>query len=63
MLFPGRRRAGVRLAATIATAALLLSACGSSSDDDGGSGSGSGDGAESFGEISLQYSWIKNEEF
>lgn len=61
MKFPRRRRTGVRLAAALATSALLLSACGSSSDDN--TGSGSGDGAASFGEISLQYSWIKNEEF
>jgi len=52
------RRAGL-LVATSLVAALALAACGS--DDDGDGGSGSGD--ESFGEISLQYSWIKNEEF
>ncbi|MDE0775894.1 ABC transporter substrate-binding protein [Nocardioides sp.] len=52
------RRTGL-LVATSLVAALALAGCGS--DDDGDGGSGSGD--ESFGEISLQYSWIKNEEF
>ena len=49
------------LLATAAVAALALSACSS----DGGEPAASGSAGESadFGEISVQYSWIKNEEF
>ena len=46
------------LGAALAVAALTLSACGSDEEP-----SGSGGGEDSFGEISMQYSWIKNEEF
>ncbi|WP_424449379.1 ABC transporter substrate-binding protein [Microbacterium arborescens] len=52
-----------RLAASLATAAvaaLALSACSSTAAEPGASGS---DDSASFGEISVQYSWIKNEEF
>src|SRR4051794_434856 len=44
----------------VAVLALALAGCGS---DDKSEGSGAADGAASYGEISLQYSWIKNEEF
>lgn len=50
-----RRR--ILAAAVAASAALALVAC--SSGDDGASSPADGD----FGEISVQYSWIKNEEF
>jgi len=56
----GRRRTTGLLAASALVGALALSACGS---DDTGSGSSGEDGEASFGEISMQYSWIKNEEF
>lgn len=52
---PARRR--LVAAAVAASAALALAAC--SSGDDGASSPADGD----FGEISVQYSWIKNEEF
>jgi ABC-type nitrate/sulfonate/bicarbonate transport system substrate-binding protein len=54
-----RGRVGLRLAVVAAAAALALSACGSDSD----SGDTGKDGDKSFGDISVQYSWIKNEEF
>ena len=44
-----------------AAAALVLSAC-SSTSDPSASSSTSGEAAD-FGEVSVQYSWIKNEEF
>ena len=47
------------LAAVSAALVLTLSACGSD-DDETTTGS---DGEASYGEISMQYSWIKNEEF
>jgi len=48
-------------AVAVAALALTLAGCGSDADSDADAG---GDGADaSYGEISLQYSWIKNEEF
>ena len=44
----------------VAVLALALAGCGSDSDGDS---SGSDAADESYGEISMQYSWIKNEEF
>ena len=55
----GSRR-GVRIAAVVAAAGLVLAACGSS-DSDGGDAGASGD--EGFGELTVQLSWIKNAEF
>ena len=55
---PTRRRA-TTAAALAAVMSLALAACGS---DDESSASAS-DGDASYGEISMQYSWIKNEEF
>ena len=46
-----------RIVTAIAAAALLIAGCG---NDDSSRALGDSDG---FGEISLQYSWIKNEEF
>ena len=64
MILTHRRRARrSRLGAATATLAaltLLLAGCGS--DDEAGASGGDG-GADSHGEISVQYSWIKNEEF
>ncbi|GMA30147.1 ABC transporter substrate-binding protein [Litorihabitans aurantiacus] len=56
MTHPSRRRLA---AATLAIAALTLTACSGDSDGDAAV---SGDD-ESFGDISVQLSWIKNEEF
>ena len=56
-----RARRATTLLATAAAAALTLSACASSSSEP--AASGSPDEAASYGEISVQYSWIKNEEF
>lgn len=50
------------LTAAVAAAGLLLSAC-SGSDDTASSGDGAGAGAESFDEISVQLSWLKNQQF
>ncbi|CAI9389749.1 ABC transporter substrate-binding protein [Microbacterium sp. T2.11-28] len=56
-----RPRARVLATAAVAVASVLaLSACAGSGDP---APSGSGDAAADFGEISVQYSWIKNEEF
>lgn len=54
------RRAGA-LAAAVLASALVLAGCASGSATPAASG-GSAEAA-SFGEISVQYSWIKNEEF
>lgn len=45
----------------VAVLALALAGCGS--DDESDASSGTDSGAASYGEISMQYSWIKNEEF
>jgi ABC-type nitrate/sulfonate/bicarbonate transport system substrate-binding protein len=54
-----RRPRALRGAALLAAAALVLAGCGSS-DDEGGSSAGGGD---DLGDISVQFSWIKNAEF
>ncbi len=54
-----RGRTGVRLAALLSAAALTLAACGSGDDE----GDDSAAGSKDLGDISVQYSWIKNEEF
>lgn len=54
---PRRRRGRAAVVGAVATTALLLAGCASATPDES-----TGDGA-SYGEISLQYSWIKNEEF
>lgn len=48
------------IAAGLAASALALGACASASSDVAGSGT---EEAASYGEVSVQYSWIKNEEF
>lgn len=63
-----RSRRGVKAFALMAVAALIFTGCGSSdsgsSSSDGGGGSDGGSSASGdFGDISMQYSWIKNEEF
>jgi len=55
----GRARLGL-VAAAVAASALVLAGC--SSSDTGSSSDAEGEAA-SYGEISVQYSWIKNEEF
>lgn len=56
---PARRRsARHRLAAAVMSAAAVVALAGCGSDEEASAGS-----ADSFGEISVQYSWIKNEEF
>ncbi|WP_396667367.1 ABC transporter substrate-binding protein [Microbacterium sp. R86528] len=56
-----RTRIGV-VAAALAASALVLGGCAASSDDTASSSDGEAEVA-SYGEISVQYSWIKNEEF
>ena len=56
----GARR--VQVAALLAVAALTFTACGSSGGSSG-SASSSGSGSKDFGKVTMQYSWIKNEEF
>lgn len=58
---PRTRRSTVAASAVALVAALALAGCGS--DDSSSADAGSGDGDASYGEISVQYSWIKNEEF
>ncbi|WP_292831576.1 ABC transporter substrate-binding protein [Microbacterium sp.] len=55
-----RRRGGAVLTLA-AVAALALSACSSGASTP--ASSASGEAAADFGEVSIQYSWIKNEEF
>jgi ABC-type nitrate/sulfonate/bicarbonate transport system substrate-binding protein len=57
-LAPPRHRRHLAALGALATSALLLAGCASAAPDT----EPAGDGA-SYGEISLQYSWIKNEEF
>lgn len=54
-----RSRRAVRTLAVAAAASLALAACGS---DDGETATG-GDGADDYGDITVQLSWIKNAEF
>lgn len=54
------RRIGATLAAVAVTALALTACAGSSSPSSSG---GSGDASADYGDISVQYSWIKNEEF
>jgi len=53
------RRRGLTIVAAATAAIFVLAGC-SSTGSGGGDG---GDEAASYGEISVQYSWIKNEEF
>lgn len=55
-----RRRPTTTLIAVALSATLVLAGCGS---DDGDEAEDTGGDAASYGEISMQYSWIKNEEF
>ncbi|WES63716.1 ABC transporter substrate-binding protein [Microbacter sp. GSS18] len=55
----GRARVGL-VAAAFAASALVLAGCASS---DSGSSTDTEAEAASYGEVSIQYSWIKNEEF
>ena len=62
-LFSARRTRRAGLVAGLGlTAALVLSAC-SGGSTPASSGDASGDAAADFGDVSIQYSWIKNEEF
>ncbi|MET0735812.1 MAG: ABC transporter substrate-binding protein [Microbacterium sp.] len=56
-----RRRLG-GIAAASAVSILVLAGCASGGGEPAASGGGDGDAA-SYGDISVQYSWIKNEEF
>lgn len=56
---PRRRIAG--LAAAVTAAGLLLSACSGSSSDEGTAAAGGGE--DSFDAISVQLSWLKNQQF
>jgi ABC-type nitrate/sulfonate/bicarbonate transport system substrate-binding protein len=56
---PPRRIAG--LAAAVAAAGLLLSACSGSSSDEGTAAADGGEG--SFDAVSVQLSWLKNQQF
>ncbi|MGX5681771.1 ABC transporter substrate-binding protein [Schumannella luteola] len=59
MAVPGAsRRSRVALLGVVAATSLLLAACASGTTDEPAEGD-----APSYGEISVQYSWIKNEEF
>src|SRR5918995_6223330 len=53
------RRAGA-IAAAVLASALVLSGCASGGSAPAAAG---GDEEASYGEVSVQYSWIKNEEF
>ena len=57
---PKRRGRGAALVVGAFAAALVLGGCASGP---GTAPGGNGGAAEGFGEISVQYSWIKNEEF
>ncbi|GAA1920532.1 hypothetical protein GCM10009775_11360 [Microbacterium aoyamense] len=55
-----RARLGAVAAATLASVLVLAGCAGGSSPSESSSGGGE---AASFGDVSIQYSWIKNEEF
>lgn len=55
------RRSRVALLGVVTATSLLLAACASGTPAD--SAADVADGTPSYGEISVQYSWIKNEEF
>ncbi|CAN5310277.1 ABC transporter substrate-binding protein [soil metagenome] len=62
----GRPRRALRTLAVVAAASLALAACGSDDEDTTGTGTDSGsdgDSAASYGDITVQLSWIKNAEF
>ncbi|MBF4160213.1 ABC transporter substrate-binding protein [Nocardioides acrostichi] len=61
----GPHRRSLAIAACVASAGLVLAGCGSSSDDSdaASSDSSASSGSADFGEISVQFSWIKNAEF
>jgi ABC-type nitrate/sulfonate/bicarbonate transport system substrate-binding protein len=61
--FIGRGRKSVAAAAIATAAALTLAACSSGETTPETSGSPSGAPAASYGDFTLQLSWIKNEEF
>jgi ABC-type nitrate/sulfonate/bicarbonate transport system substrate-binding protein len=59
-----RRPQAVTTAVSIvAVLALALAGCGSDGDSEGSASDSDSSEAASYGEISMQYSWIKNEEF
>jgi ABC-type nitrate/sulfonate/bicarbonate transport system substrate-binding protein len=57
------RRPKIATTAVSLAAVLALTLAGCGSDSEGGSSSAADSADPSYGEISLQYSWIKNEEF
>jgi ABC-type nitrate/sulfonate/bicarbonate transport system substrate-binding protein len=60
---PRTRRSTIAASAVSLVAVLALAGCGGD-DDSTSAGSGEGGGGDaSYGEIDVQYSWIKNEEF
>jgi ABC-type nitrate/sulfonate/bicarbonate transport system substrate-binding protein len=58
---PRRPRRTAGLVAAVAAAGLLLSACSGSGDDAAADGASAG--AESFDAVSVQLSWLKNQQF
>jgi len=61
----GRRqgRRGLAVIALLAAMALIYAGCSSDDSSSSSEGTTASGGSAEFGEISLQYSWIKNEEF
>ena len=53
----------IGVAAALAASALALSACSGTSTSDTTSGSTAAASADDFGDLTVQLSWIKNEEF
>lgn len=61
---PTRRSTrGIKAFALLAVAALVFTGCGSSDSSSSSSSDGGDKSSDGFGDISMQYSWIKNEEF
>lgn len=58
-----RRRASRIITAVIGSALAATALAGCASGDDPAAAGSSGDGATGFGELTLQLSWVKNEEF